>query len=148
MDHRASPASPPPPAHAGDAPLIVFDGVCILCSRFVAMVLWLDKKQQFRFATAQSPFGEALYRQHGLRTDVYDTVLVLIEGKAYVKLDAFIAVMGQLGWPWRAARILMLMPRRRRDFVYGLVANNRYRLFGRKDSCDIPSPELRRRFLG
>ncbi|ADV09949.1 thiol-disulfide oxidoreductase DCC family protein [Mesorhizobium ciceri] len=129
-------------------PLIVFDGVCVLCSGFVRMVVRLDRQGRFRFATAQSPFGEALFRKHGLRTDSYETNLVLIDGVAFTRLDSFVAVMAELGWPWRAAKALLLLPRPLRGWLYDRIARNRYALFGRKDACDIPSPELRKRFLG
>ena len=138
------PSEPFDPSH----PLIVFDGVCVLCSGFVRMVVRLDRQSRFRFATAQSPFGEALFRQHGLRTDSYETNLVLVDGVAFTQLDSFVAVMSELGWPWRATRALLLLPRPLRDWLYISIAKNRYALFGRKDSCDIPSAELRERFLG
>ncbi|WP_281040885.1 DCC1-like thiol-disulfide oxidoreductase family protein [Mesorhizobium sp. M7A.F.Ca.US.011.01.1.1] len=128
--------------------MIVFDGVCVLCSGFVRMVVRLDRQGRFRFATAQSAFGEALFRKHGLRTDSYETNLVLIDGVAFTRLDSFVAVMAELGWPWRAAKALLLLPRPLRDWLYDRIAKNRYALFGRKDSCEIPAPELRERFLG
>jgi predicted DCC family thiol-disulfide oxidoreductase YuxK len=148
---QSSPPNPFPPAEPSfDAshPLIVFDGVCVLCSGFVRMVVRLDRKSRFRFATAQSPFGEALFHKHGLRTDRYETNLVLIDGTAFTHLDSFVAVMSELGWPWRAARALLLLPRPLRNWLYERIARNRYALFGRKDSCDIPSAALRERFLG
>nr|WP_210333902.1 DCC1-like thiol-disulfide oxidoreductase family protein [Mesorhizobium sangaii] len=128
--------------------LIVFDGVCVLCSGFVRTVVRLDRQSRFSFATAQSPFGEALFRQHGLRTDTYETNLVLIDGIAFTHLDSLVAVMAELGWPWRAARVLLLLPRPLRNWLYDRIAKNRYALFGRKDSCGIPPAELRERFLG
>ncbi|MER9307188.1 DCC1-like thiol-disulfide oxidoreductase family protein [Mesorhizobium sp. M0293] len=128
-------------------PLIVFDGVCVLCSGFVRMVVRLDRQNRFRFATAQSPFGEALFRQHGLRTDSYETNLVLIDGVAFTRLDSFVAVMAELGWPWRAMKALLLLPRPLRNWLYVSIAKNRYALFGRKDSCDIPSAALRGRLI-
>jgi predicted DCC family thiol-disulfide oxidoreductase YuxK len=131
-----------------DGPLIVFDGVCVLCSGFARTVVRLDRAGKFRFATAQSALGESLFRKHGLRTDSYETNLVIIDGLAYQRLDSFIAVMDALGWPWRAAGILKLMPRPLRDWLYGLIARNRYALFGKKDNCDIRSPALRSRIIG
>nr|WP_244277730.1 MULTISPECIES: DCC1-like thiol-disulfide oxidoreductase family protein [Mesorhizobium] len=128
--------------------MIVFDGVCVLCSGFVRMVVRLDRHRRFRFATAQSPFGEALFRKHGLRTDAYETNLVLIDGVAFTMLDSLVAVMSELGWPWRAVKALLLLPRPLRDWLYHRIARNRYALFGRKDSCGIPSAALRGRFLG
>jgi predicted DCC family thiol-disulfide oxidoreductase YuxK len=135
------------PLDAGH-PLLVFDGVCVLCSGFVLMVVRLDRQGRFRFATAQSPFGEALFRQHGLRTDSYETNLVLIDGVAFTQLDSFVVVMSELGWPWRAAKVLLLLPRPLRDWLYNRIAKNRYVLFGRKDSCEVPSAELRARPIG
>jgi predicted DCC family thiol-disulfide oxidoreductase YuxK len=142
--------TPLPEAPSADAsrPLIVFDGVCVLCSGFVRMVVRLDRQNRFRFATAQSPFGEALFQKYGLRTDSYETNLVIIDGAAFTRLDSFVAVMSELGWPWRAAKLLLLLPRPLRDWLYERIAKNRYALFGRKDSCDIPSAQLRSRMIG
>jgi len=144
------PERPTLPRQTYDArqPLIVFDGVCVFCSGFVQLILKLDREKRFRFATAQSPLGEALFRQHGLPTDDYDSNLAIIGGAAFTKLDSFIAVMDALGWPWRVAKALLILPRPLRDWLYDRVARNRYALFGRKDSCDIPSAELRERLIG
>ncbi|WP_434221337.1 thiol-disulfide oxidoreductase DCC family protein [Mesorhizobium opportunistum] len=142
------PKSSPSEPSGTSRQLIVFDGVCVLCSGSVRMVVRLDRKSRFRFATAQSPFGEALFRKHGLRTDAYETNLVLVDGAVFTRLDSFVAVMAELGWPWRAAKALLLLPRPLRDWLYERVAKNRYALFGKKDSCDVPSAELRGRFLG
>lgn len=128
-------------------PLIVFDGVCVLCSGFARTVVRLDTEKRFRFATAQSPLGAALYRRHGLRSDGYETNLVLIDGAAFTRMDSLVAVYGALGWPWRAARVVNLLPRHLRDWLYDRIAKNRYALFGRKESCEIPSRALRERIL-
>jgi predicted DCC family thiol-disulfide oxidoreductase YuxK len=140
--------SPEKPTFDASYPLIVFDGVCVLCSGFVRMVVRLDRKGRFRFATAQSPFGEALFRKYGLRTDSYETNLVIIDGAAFTRLDSFVAVMADLGWPWRAARLLLLLPRPLRNWPYDRIAKNRYALFGKKDSCEVPSAELKGRLIG
>ncbi|RWA64723.1 DCC1-like thiol-disulfide oxidoreductase family protein [Mesorhizobium sp.] len=150
MTDLPEPKRPLLPGRASDAdrPLIVFDGVCVFCSGFVQMIVKLDRDKRFRFATAQSPFGEALFRKYGLPTDNYETNLAVIDGDAFTKLDSFVAVMAALGWPWRAARLLLVLPRPLRDWLYDRVARNRYALFGRKDSCEIPSAELRQRLIG
>ncbi|OBQ77586.1 MULTISPECIES: DCC1-like thiol-disulfide oxidoreductase family protein [unclassified Mesorhizobium] len=137
------------PGQAYDArqPLLVFDGVCVFCSGFVQIVLKIDRNKRFRFATAQSPLGEALFREHGLPTEDYDSNLAIIDGAAFTKLDSFVAVMAALGWPWRAARLLLVLPRPLRDWLYDRIAKNRYALFGRKHSCEIPSAELRQRLI-
>jgi predicted DCC family thiol-disulfide oxidoreductase YuxK len=135
------------PGYNGRYPLIVFDGVCVLCSGFARTVVRLDREERFRFTTAQSALGEALYRRHGLRTDVYETNLVIIDGVGYTRMDGFIAVMDALGWRL-AARMLRMLPRQLRDALYGLIARNRYALFGKKESCEIPSGALRDRIIG
>ena len=137
-----------PQTHDTRQPLIVFDGVCVFCSGFVRLVVRLDRKKRFRFATAQSPFGEALFRKYSLPTDNYETNLAIIDGMAFIRLESFVAIMTELGWPWRAARVLLILPRPLRDWLYDRVAKNRYALFGRKDSCEIPSAELRQRLIG
>jgi predicted DCC family thiol-disulfide oxidoreductase YuxK len=150
MTDLPEPNRPASPSQAYDAsrPLIVFDGVCVFCSGFVQLILKLDQKKRFRFATAQSPLGEALFRRHGLPTGDYDSNLAIIDGAAFTKLDSFVAVMSALGWPWRATKARLILPRPLRDWLYDRVARNRYALFGRKDSCEIPSSELRQRLIG
>ena len=111
-------------------------------------IMRLDRHDRFRFATAQSPLGEALFRHFGLPIDDYETNLVLVDGVAYQRLDGFIAAMAALGWPWRAARLLRLLPAGLRDSLYGLIARNRYRIFGRRAQCEIPSKAFRERLVG
>jgi predicted DCC family thiol-disulfide oxidoreductase YuxK len=136
------------PAELGGRQLIVFDGVCVLCSGFARMVTSLDKADRFRFATAQSPLGERLFRHFGLPTDVYETNLVIINGVGYQRLESVIATMRELGWPWRAVAVLSLLPASLRDWIYKRIATNRYAWFGKRDGCDIPSPALRGRLIG
>ncbi|OWK18808.1 thiol-disulfide oxidoreductase [Mesorhizobium amorphae CCBAU 01583] len=138
--------APLPESFDASHPLIVFDGVCVFCSGFVRMVT--RPQAALPLATAQSPFGEALFQKYGLPTDSYETNLALIDGAAFTRLDSFVAVMAELGWPWRAAKLLLLLPRPLRDWVYDRIAKNRYALFGRRDSCEIPSAEMRERLIG
>jgi predicted DCC family thiol-disulfide oxidoreductase YuxK len=143
--YRADPAVP---AFPDDKGLVVFDGVCVLCSGFVQFILEHDPAFVFRLTTAQSPLGQALFRHYGLDTETFETNLVLIEGRAYAKLDTVAAVGARLGWPWRAAVVLRLLPRVLGDWVYDRVARNRYALFGRTEHCMLPPPEWRERFIG
>ena len=102
MDAKAdtSQQAQAPLAYHGHDPLIVFDGICVLCSSFAQFVVRFDRAGKFRFATAQSPLGEALYNRYGLRTDIYETNIVIIDGVAYQRLDSLIAVL-------RCARLAM-----------------------------------------
>ena len=142
--YRTDPAVP---AFPDDKVLVVFDGVCVLCSGFAKFILKRDRAFAFRMTTAQSPLGQALYRHYGLDTDEFETNLVIVGGRAYGKLDS-VAIAGErLGGPWRAVALLRLLPRVLADWFYDRVARNRYALFGRADSCMIPPPEWRERFL-
>jgi predicted DCC family thiol-disulfide oxidoreductase YuxK len=127
--------------------LIVFDGVCVLCNGFVQFVLRHDRRKGFMFLAAQSVKGEALYAQLGLKHGDYDTNLVFIGGKLFEKLDAFLAVMRQLGWPWRVVYPLKYLPLSLKNWLYDRIARNRYRLFGRYETCIVPDAGIRSRFL-
>lgn len=127
--------------------VIVFDGVCVLCSGFMRFVLKHDRSQRYRFVIAQSPLGEALYAATGLKSGDYDTNLVFREGKLHQKLNAFIAVMGDVGWPWRAAILLKPLPEPVKNWLYDRIARNRYRIFGRTETCLVPDAAVKARFL-
>jgi predicted DCC family thiol-disulfide oxidoreductase YuxK len=142
--YRTDPAVP---AFPDDKVLVVFDGVCVLCSGFAKFILKRDRASAFRMTTAQSPIGQALYRHYGLDTEEFETNLVIADGRAYAKLDSVAVAGARLGGPWRALAPLCLLPRPLADWLYDRVAQNRYALFGRTDSCMIPPPEWCERFL-
>lgn len=127
--------------------LIVFDGVCVLCSGFFKFVTRVDTDRRFRFVTAQSPLGQAIYRDLGLPTDEFETNIVIVDGTIHQRMDAFAAAMRALGWPWRALSVAAWLPGPVKDPLYHAIARNRYRIFGRTDSCMIPPPDVRGRFL-
>lgn len=136
------------PKDAGKFPngLILFDGVCVLCSRSVQFVLERDRDRWFRFTPIQSPFGRVLAQRLGISLDAPETNAVILRGRAHFKADTAIEVLRRLpGRSW--SRAFLLMPRLLRDFVYDRVAQNRYRLFGRTESCMVPTPELGARFV-
>jgi predicted DCC family thiol-disulfide oxidoreductase YuxK len=126
--------------------LIVFDGECVLCSGFFRFMTARDKGQ-FRFATAQSPVGQTLYGALDLSLTDFETNLVIVDGTVYQRLDAFCMAMKSLGWPWRALSVARVLPRFLKDPMYHLIARNRYRIFGRYDTCMIPTPDVRARFV-
>ena len=138
---------PAVPGFPDDKSLIVFDGVCVLCSGWARFVLRRDHAFAFRMTTAQSPLGQALFRHYGLDTEDFETNLVITGGRAYAKLDTVAEVGRRLGGVWRLASALRLLPRPIADRLYDRIATNRYRLFGRTDSCMIPPPEWRKRFI-
>ena len=140
---------PAVPAFPDEKALIVFDGVCVLCNNFARFVAQHDKADMFRFAHAQSELGGALYRHYGLNDTEFETNLLIESGRAYGRLDAFSRIMRKLGWPWSVARMLMLMPPSARNRFYAYVARNRYRMFGKHESCPVPGdPAVAERLVG
>ena len=136
------------PGVAPDDRVVLFDGVCRLCSVWARFLIRFDSKRQFKLATVQSPEGEAILQWHGFPTDCYETML-LVEGESiYTKSSAFFRVMRRLPWPWPIACIGWVVPSVIRDWLYDRVALNRYRIFGRYDACVVPNKDHDSRFLG
>jgi len=126
--------------------LVVFDGVCVLCSGWVQFLLKRDHAQFFRFTPIQSPYGRALAQRLGIDAVAPQTNAVIIGGRAYFKADSAIVALSRMP-RWRWVRIFAILPRPVRDWLYDRVARNRYQLFGRTESCMVPTPELMRRFV-
>ncbi len=129
-----------------DDDVILYDGVCVFCSRWVQFVIARDTARRFRFTPIQSPYGTRLAQAFGIDPQEPDTNAVVHGGKAHLKSDAALTVLSSLpGWGW--TRALRAIPKPLRDAVYSLVARNRYRIFGKYESCFVPDAELRRRVL-
>ena len=129
-----------------DDDVILYDGVCVFCSRWVRFVIARDHARRFRFTPIQSAYGARLARAFGINPDDPDTNAVVHGGSAHLKSEAALTVLSQLpGWSW--TRALFVVPKPLRDAVYSLVARNRYRIFGRYDVCFVPDAELRKRVL-
>ena len=135
------------PAFDDRHPLLVYDGVCVLCSGFVRFMLRHDRAARFRFTAAQSPLGQALYRHYGLDTVAFETNLLIADGRCHVRMASFTAAMARLPWPWRDLRLAGLLPRPLGDWLYDRIAGNRYRWFGRTESCMVPDAAVRARFI-
>lgn len=128
-------------------PIILFDAECILCSANAQFVLSQDGKKRFRLASMQGEVGSALYRRFGIDPGNPDSIIV-VDGEHMLRdSDAVLSIYAGLGWPWKVLSVFRLVPRFIRDPLYLLLARNRYRLFGKRDSCWLPSPEYRDRLL-
>lgn len=128
--------------------LILFDGVCNLCSALVQFVIRNDQAAKFRFAAIQSEIGKEIFQSHGLDPADLQTFVLIADGRMFVRSDAAIEVVSRLGGAWRSLRLFKFVPRVMRDSIYSTVARNRYRWFGRKEVCVVPTPEIKERFLG
>ncbi|HEX4047964.1 MAG TPA: thiol-disulfide oxidoreductase DCC family protein [Elusimicrobiota bacterium] len=127
--------------------VILFDGVCNLCVFFVQFVIRRDPGRKFVFASLQSEAGRRLVREHQVPGDAVTTI-ILIEGDRFSwKSEAALRIFRGLSFPWPLLSPFVLVPRPIRDAVYDFVAARRYRWFGKRDECMIPTPDLKRRFL-
>ncbi|KRD64225.1 thiol-disulfide oxidoreductase DCC family protein [Ensifer sp. ENS10] len=135
------------PAFADDNPVIVFDGECIFCSGWVRFLLRHDRRAQYRYLTAQSPLGQALYRHYGLDASSFESNILIEDGVARFKSDGSMRTLARLGLPWSLVNVCRILPAALRDPLYDLVARNRYRIAGRRQSCMVPTPEERGRFI-
>ena len=128
--------------------LILFDGVCNLCSALVQFVIRNDQAAKFRFATIQSEIGKEIFQSHGLDASDLQTFVFIADGRMFVRSDAAIEVVSRFGGGWRTFKIFRFVPRMVRDAIYSIIARNRYRWFGRKEVCMVPTADIRERFLG
>lgn len=130
--------------------IILFDGVCNLCNASVQFVIKRDKKDVFRFAALQSEQGQQLLAERNIDPDETDSIVLIEPGVAYyTRSRAAIEIASELGGGWRLLRIFeYILPTSLRDSLYNFIARNRYKWFGRKDQCMIPTPELKAKFLG
>jgi predicted DCC family thiol-disulfide oxidoreductase YuxK len=138
---------PAVPQFADDRPVIIFDGECVLCSGSAQFVLHHDKRKVYRFLAAQTPLGRALYDHYGLDARDYETMMLIADGIATLKSEAVIRIGEGLSFPWSLAAVFRVIPRRWRDRLYAVLARNRLRILGRRDSCYMPSPGDADRFL-
>ena len=142
--YRSDPAVP---AFADDKAVIVFDGVCALCSGFVRFVAARDHQRQFRFIPAQSPLGTALFRHYGLDPVNYETNLLIADGRVSAKMAAFAGIVSRLGGVWQFGAVAGRLPGWLGDRIYDVIARNRYRLFGRYEQCLRPDASWRDRVI-
>jgi predicted DCC family thiol-disulfide oxidoreductase YuxK len=141
-------------SEANDKPhtLVLYDGLCGLCNRFVVFLLRHDQRDEFRFAPLASELVPSLLRRHGLDLRQLDTVAAVPDfgqpsERALVRSSAVLWALGRLGGVWKLAVIAMCVPRPLRDALYDFVARHRYRIFGKFSECALPSAQDRHKFL-
>ena len=128
-------------------PIILFDGVCNLCTHSVQFVLRRDTGERYTFASLQSDVGQRLLDEVGPSLHGVDSIVLIEDGEAYVRSTAALRIARGLTGGWPLLYGFMILPRPLRDWVYELVARNRYRWFGKTDECMVPLPALKARFL-
>lgn len=129
--------------------IILFDGVCNLCNGAIQFIIKRDKKDTFRYAALQSELGQKLTRERGIDTTQIDSFILIEEGVAYfIKSDAALEIANDFGGIWKLLQVFKWIPASFRNVIYDFIAQNRYKWFGRKDQCMIPTPDLQAKFLG
>jgi predicted DCC family thiol-disulfide oxidoreductase YuxK len=127
--------------------ILLFDGVCNLCVGVVNFTIKRDSEEKFKFAALQSESGQALLKKYHLPTNNFGS-FVFIKGEQYfLKSSAALHVLKELGGVWKLFYLFIIIPAPLRDFIYHIVARTRYSIFGKRDSCMIPTPAVKRRFL-
>lgn len=127
--------------------VILFDGVCNLCNASVQFVIERDSKKQFFFASLQSETGQSVLQKHGLPTTHFNTLLLIEDGILYTQSSAALKIARHLDGLWKAMYVFIIIPSFIRNKVYDFIAANRYKWFGKQESCWLPTPELKQRFL-
>ena len=130
-----------------DRAVIFFDGVCNLCNHSVQFIIKRDHKDYFRFAALQSDIAGQKLSDFDFNADNLKTIILLENGKVYLRSTAALRIARHLSGGWPILFGLIIIPAFIRDFVYQLIANNRYRIWGKTESCMVPSAELRAKFL-
>lgn len=128
--------------------IILFDGVCNLCNGGVQFIIKKDKKNLFKFAALQSEFGQELLKKHQISTESMDSFVYVYQDSAYTKSTAALKIARELKRGWQFFYVFIIIPSFIRNWFYDWVAKNRYKWFGKKESCMIPTPGLKARFLG
>lgn len=127
--------------------IVLFDGVCNLCNGAVTFLIRNDKHDRFRFAALQSEMGADLTRKYRIDTQEVDSIVLIENDKAYVRSDAALRIARRMSGAYPLLYAFFIIPKFLRDPIYKWVARNRYRWFGKKDQCMIPTPELKAKFL-
>jgi len=130
-----------------DQSVLLFDGVCNLCNGFVQFLIKRDPGRRFRYASLQSKTGRSLLVAVGLPVDEINTVVLIENGKAYTRSDVALRASKHMRGTWPLLRVFYLIPRPIRNVIYDWIARNRYRWFGKREACMVPTPELKTLFL-
>lgn len=130
-----------------DSGIILFDGVCNLCNRFVKFIIVKDRLNKFHFSPLQKESTKELLRKFNIDFSKLDTVIYIKDEEVFAKSSAALHVLKDIGGIWKLFFVFIIVPKFIRDFIYSIVVRNRYRIFGKSDSCMIPSEKDKARFL-
>ena len=119
-------------------PVVCYDGYCGLCDRFVRKLINIDNKKRFRYIALQNPMVQQLFEQNGIdKNSMPDSVVLIVEGEIFFKSEAIFQTLKILGYPYKVLAVFSFFPGILTDFIYDVIARSRYRIFGKKESCEI-----------
>jgi predicted DCC family thiol-disulfide oxidoreductase YuxK len=127
--------------------IVLFDGVCNLCSSSVQFILKRDKKEQFLFGSLQGNYGQEVLKKYGMPQNEFNSFMLLEGDRLYTKSSGALRMLRHLGGAWSLVYAFIILPKFIRDAVYNFAATNRYRWFGKKEECWLPKPEWKKKFL-
>ena len=128
--------------------IVLFDGVCNLCNSTVQFIIKRDTNNQFKFSSLQSEYGQNFLKERNLDSSDFKSIILYVPEVAYyTKSTAALKIAQNLGFPYNLLSVFLLIPSFIRDWIYSLVSKYRYHLFGKKDSCMVPTPENKRKFI-
>ncbi len=130
-----------------DHDIILFDGVCNLCNGAINFIIERDPNDRYRFAALESDIAQELLARHEINTDEIDSIVLVRDGEAFAKAGAALRIAKGMSGAWPLLYGLIIIPKFIADAVYDFIARNRYKWFGKKESCMIPTPELKAKFL-
>lgn len=131
-----------------DAPIIIyFDGVCYLCNSLVNFLLKIDKDNRLKFSPLQSNFAKRELKNSDINLEEIDSIMLQVGSKFFIKSDAVIKIIKEMRWYWQGLLVIKILPKNIRDKLYDFIADHRYKWFGRKDSCMIPTNDVKSRFI-
>ena len=128
--------------------IVIFDGVCNFCNDSVNFIIKRDPSGVYSFAPVQSEFAQQLMSEHGIEEVGWNTFILIKNGRCHTRTDAALEIAKDLTGFWYLCGAFRIVPGPLRDFFYRMLAKNRYRLFGRRENCMVPTPEIRSRFIG
>jgi len=130
-----------------ESPVILFDGICNLCCGWIQFLIRHDKKKKFRFASIQSEIGQELLKSFALNNNSIKTIVYIQRNEIFTESSAILEILRELGGNWAMTGVLKLIPRPLRDGFYRFISKKRYKIFGMRSSCYLPTPENEKRFL-
>jgi predicted DCC family thiol-disulfide oxidoreductase YuxK len=128
-------------------PIILFDGVCNLCNRSIQLIIKRDQKKIFRFASLQGKLGQEVLKKYQLPADQLHSFILLEGDRIFTRSTGALRIFRELGGGWKLLYGFMIIPRFIRDAVYNFVSRNRYKWYGKREECMVPTPDLKERFL-